>query len=114
MVITDLGRVDTPDLVAEIADFLLRLEEADWAICMGRYEDSVVMSLRTGEEDAHAGKVIRRVVAGPGRAGGHGAMAGGRVPLDGRDYAEVAAQIRRRLVDELADDAVEGVPLAPN
>ncbi len=113
-VITDLGRVDTPDLVAEIADFLLRLEGADWAICMGRYENSVVMSLRTAAEEAHAGQVIRRVVAGPGRAGGHGTMAGGRVPLDGRDYAEVAAQIRAGLVQELAGDDVEGDPLAPN
>ncbi len=113
-VITDLQRVDTPDLVAEIADFLLRLEAADWAVCMGRYRDSVVMSLRTVEEAAHAGQVIRRVVTGLGLAGGHGTMAGGRVPLDGRDYEDVAAQIRERLVEELAGDAAEGESLVPN
>ncbi len=112
-VVTDLQRVDTPDLVAEIADFLLRLDGADWAVCMGRYEDSVVMSVRTAEEEAHAGQVIRRVVAGLGRAGGHGTMAGGRVPLDGRDYEDVAAQICGRLVDELAADAAEGESLVP-
>jgi nanoRNase/pAp phosphatase (c-di-AMP/oligoRNAs hydrolase) len=113
-VVTDLQRVDTPDLVAEIADFLLRLDGADWAVCMGRYEDSVVMSLRTAEEEAHAGKIIRRVVTGLGRAGGHGSMAGGRVPLEGRDYDDVAAQIRERLVDELAGDAAEGESLVAN
>lgn len=113
-IVTDLQRVDTPDLVAEIADFLLRLDGADWAVCMGRYQDSVVMSLRTAEEEAHAGKVVRRVVAGLGRAGGHGTMAGGRVPLDGRDYEDVAAQIRERLIDELAGDAAEGESLVPN
>ncbi len=112
-VVTDLQRVDTPDLVAEIADFLLRLDGADWSVCMGHYQDSVVMSLRTAEEEAHAGQVIRRVVNGLGRAGGHGTMAGGRVPLDGRDYEDVAAQIRQRLVDELAADAAEGESLVP-
>ena len=112
-VITDLQRVDTPDLVAEIADFLLRLEGADWAVCMGRYEDSLVMSIRTAEEDAHAGQVIRRAVDGLGRAGGHGTMAGGRVPLDGNDYKDVARQICDRLVDALAADAAEGEPLVP-
>jgi hypothetical protein len=81
---------------------------------MGRYQDSVVMSLRTAEEEAHAGKVIRRVVTGLGRAGGHGSMAGGRVPLEGRDYDDVAAQIRERLVDELAGDAAEGESLVAN
>ena len=35
-VVSDLRRVDSPDLVAEIADFLLRLEGADWACCLGR------------------------------------------------------------------------------
>ncbi len=113
-VVTDLQRVDTPDLVAEIADFLLRLDGADWSVCMGHYQDNVVMSLRTAEEEAHAGQVIRRVVNGLGRAGGHGTMAGGRVPLDGRDYEDVAAQIRQRLVDELAGDAAEGESLAPS
>ena len=72
------------------------------------------MSLRTVEEAAHAGQVIRRVVTGLGLAGGHGTMAGGRVPLDGRDYEDVAAQIRERLVEELAGDAAEGESLVPN
>jgi nanoRNase/pAp phosphatase (c-di-AMP/oligoRNAs hydrolase) len=113
-VITDLKVVDNPDLVAEIADFLLRLESADWAVCMGLYNDSLVMSLRTAEEDAHAGQVIRRVVAGLGRAGGHGTMAGGRIPLDGRDYGDLAAQIAVRLANELTNGTAAGEPLVLN
>ena len=111
-VITDLQRVDSPDMVAEIADFLLRLEGADWAACMGQYEDNLVLSLRTAEEDAHAGEVIRRVVAGSGRAGGHGTMAGGRVPLEERGYSEVAEEIRRSLLDQLGGGSKPGEALA--
>jgi nanoRNase/pAp phosphatase (c-di-AMP/oligoRNAs hydrolase) len=110
-VITDLDRVDSPDMVAEIADFLLRLEGADWAACMGRHEDSLVLSLRTAEEDAHAGEVIRRAVTGLGRAGGHGTMAGGRLPLAGRDYDEVAAEVRDRLLEVLGGNTKPGEPL---
>ncbi|MGD8328155.1 MAG: DHH family phosphoesterase [Acidobacteriota bacterium] len=110
-VVTDLGVVDSPDMVAEIADFLLRLEGADWAACMGKYNDGLVLSLRTAEEDAHAGSVIRKVVAGLGRAGGHGTMAGGRVPLDGGEYGEIAEQVRGRLLEVLGANAKPGEPL---
>jgi hypothetical protein len=81
---------------------------------MGLYNDSLVMSLRTAEEDAHAGQVIRRVVAGLGRAGGHGTMAGGRIPLDGRDYGDLAAQIAVRLANELTNGTAAGEPLVLN
>ncbi len=111
IVITDLKTVDNPDLVAEIADFLLRLEGADWAGCMGLYNRNLLLSLRTAVEDAHAGQIIRRVVAGLGRAGGHGAMAGGQIPLGDRDYSEVATQIKARLTDELANDTATGESL---
>ncbi len=110
-VLSDLQEVDSPDMVAEMADFLLRLEGADWAACMGHHEDDLVLSVRSAEEDAHAGELIRRVVAGLGRAGGHGTMAGGRVPLDGAPYAEVATEIYARLLDRLADGAKAGEPL---
>lgn len=110
-VISDMRGVDSPDMVAEIADFLLRLEGADWAVCMGRYEEAMVLSLRTAEEDAHAGEVIRKAVAGLGRAGGHGTMAGGRVPLDGRAYEEVAEQVRERLLELLGGSTKPGEPL---
>lgn len=107
-VITDLERVESPDLVAEIADFLLRLEGADWAACLGRYDDAMVLSLRTTDPEAHAGEVIRTVVAGLGRAGGHGMMAGGRVPLRGAAYAELAEEVGGRLLKALGGDKRPG------
>ena len=38
-------------------------------------------------------------------------MAGGQIPLGARDYGEVAAQIKARLADELANETAEGEPL---
>ncbi len=111
-VITDVERVSSPDMVAEIADFLLRLEGADWAVCIGRHQDSMVVSIRTTEDDAHAGEVIRRAVTGDSHAGGHGTMAGGRVPLEDRPYEEVAEELRQRLLEELGGGDKPGEALA--
>jgi len=112
-VLTDLQRVRHPDLVAEIADFLLRLEEVDWSCCMARHEDQLVLSLRTSDPDAHAGSIIRQVVRDMGAAGGHGMIAGGRVELGSTSYSEVAETVRQRLLDALDIDENErsGEPL---
>lgn len=110
-VLSDLRRIENPDIVAEIADFLLRLEGADWACCLGRYNGEVVMSLRTSDPEAHAGRVIRQVVAGLGSAGGHGMSAGGRIPLGEEDYDDVASRVKQRLLESLSSGRRPGEPL---
>jgi len=111
IVVTDLGRVESPDMVAEIADFLLRLEGTDWSACLGHFDDALVLSLRTSDPEAHAGEVIRRVVAGLGRAGGHGMMAGGRVPLGDTEYGDLTNQVRDRLLGKLGGENLPGESL---
>jgi nanoRNase/pAp phosphatase (c-di-AMP/oligoRNAs hydrolase) len=112
-VLTDVQRVRHPDLVAEIADTLLRLEEVVWSCCMARHGDQMVLSLRTSDPDAHAGSIIREVVHDMGAAGGHGMIAGGRVKLGSSSYLEVAETVRQRLLDALDIDEGdrEGEPL---
>jgi nanoRNase/pAp phosphatase (c-di-AMP/oligoRNAs hydrolase) len=75
-----MGRA-SPDMVAECADLFLRLDDARWALCMGRFHRALFLSLRTKEEGADAGVMIQKVVGRDGSAGGHGLMAGGMVPL---------------------------------
>ena len=38
VVVSVLGEVQYPDMVAEVADFLLRLDEVDWAAAIGTFE----------------------------------------------------------------------------
>lgn len=97
VVISRLGELEYPDMVAEMADLLLRLEDARWAICFGTYGDDLFLSLRTSEADANAGALIRRTVGRIGAAGGHGMMAGGRIPLKDRG-AKVVARLQERLI----------------
>ncbi len=104
LVTANLGDLDYPDLVAEMADLLLPYERARWVMCVGQHNGNVFLSLRTDQEHAHAGGVIRRLVAGRGAAGGHGMIAGGRLHArvngDGelsKVYAELAEGLAREL-----------------
>jgi nanoRNase/pAp phosphatase (c-di-AMP/oligoRNAs hydrolase) len=75
----NLGALDYPDLVAEVADLMLPYEKSRWVLCVGQHEGSVFLSMRTDRSDASAGSLIRRVVGARGAAGGHGMVAGGRL-----------------------------------
>lgn len=83
------GRLAYPDLVAQLADFVLRVQGVEWVVAVGRYGDDLLVSLRADEPRAHAGVWVREIVDGRGPAGGHGQMAGARVPVIGKTDEQV-------------------------
>jgi nanoRNase/pAp phosphatase (c-di-AMP/oligoRNAs hydrolase) len=98
VVISYLGKLDYPDLVAELADFYLRLDGARWSFCIGQFQEDVLISIRTSLPDAAAGELLRRVVGKDGAAGGHGMIAGARVPI-----GDLSAEDARLRVEELVN-----------
>ncbi|MBN1149429.1 MAG: DHH family phosphoesterase [Anaerolineales bacterium] len=110
VVISYLGAMHRPDFMAEMADLLIRLDGARAVLCLGHHSGVMYLSLRTASMEQDAGSLIQRVVMAPGRAGGHGATAGGQVPLLGKPSEQVAEQIRRRFLDAMGQDG-EGEPL---
>jgi nanoRNase/pAp phosphatase (c-di-AMP/oligoRNAs hydrolase) len=114
IVAVNLGKLGYPDLVAEIADLMLSYEGARYVLCIGQYDGSVYLSLRTEATDARAGSVMRQVVATDGAAGGHGTMAGARLfpPVRSeQDLQKTFLMIVERLRTALGHDAVPGTPL---
>lgn len=101
VVISYVGPVGYPDLAAEMADLLLRLEGTRWVICMGVYQDSLILAARTRSRRGGAGQLVRAVVGMRGLAGGHGAMAGGQVQLQGEDAARLAHEFGQRALQFL-------------
>jgi nanoRNase/pAp phosphatase (c-di-AMP/oligoRNAs hydrolase) len=86
--VVDLGELYAPDMVAEVAERLHLLEGIRWALAFGRYAESLWFSLRTSDRRANAGRTIRRVIdERGGSAGGHGAMAGARLSVEGLSQA---------------------------
>ena len=80
VVISSLGSMDYPELAAELADLLFRMEESRWVICAGIYEEDLILSVRTRSRQPTAGQLVRAIVGEDGTAGGHGTIAGGRFP----------------------------------
>ena len=110
VVVSYLGAMHRPDFMAEMADLLIRLEGVRAVLCMGHHGGVMYLSLRTALMNQDAGLLIQRVVAPPGRAGGHGATAGGQVPLLDQASDKVAEEIRLRFL-EVMDQVGEGEPL---
>ena len=80
-VISGLGDVNNPDMMGEVADLLLRCQGCEWALCYGFYAEKLLLSLRTWDADANAGRLMHRLVGRKGTGGGHDMLAGGQVLL---------------------------------
>jgi nanoRNase/pAp phosphatase (c-di-AMP/oligoRNAs hydrolase) len=116
VLIATLKEVQFPELVAELADLLLRLEGVKTVLCMGHYNSEMILSMRTSSELNNAGELILKVVDGIGSAGGHGMMAGGKIDgIAGSDETITALEklLTQRLLTEMAVSDLDPWPLVP-
>lgn len=97
-VVVDLGTMHRPDLPAEMADILIRLDGAKAVLCLGINEQILHLSIRTEPLGQDAGLLVQQVIVSPGKAGGHGTMAGGQVPLAGQEVNHLVIEIVRRFL----------------
>lgn len=112
---TTLGEVQNPDFVPFIADFMLRVERINWAICVGRYKDRLVVSIRTTNVKGNAGTFLRHLIGKRGTAGGHGMIAGGQIPcasMDHEGFMKLEEELVRNFLKKLGyKDIGEMTPL---
>ena len=78
-----MGKLNNPDIVAEMADFLLRMENILWVLCLGEHKEELIISVRTSRRGWWAGKIALKILRGIGSGGGHEKAAGGKVVLNG-------------------------------
>lgn len=79
----NLYQIDHPEIVAEIADFLMRVEGIEVVLGLGCYQHEGVLSMRTSQQETHAGILMQKVIKGLGSGGGHSMTAGGQIrPLE--------------------------------
>ncbi len=117
LLISWINELPTPELAAQVVDFMIRYEGIDWAVCGGVHDDRLVLSVRTNVHRAHAGEILRQVVGKMGgKAGGHDRRAGGYIPLpsDSANAVEqVQSELRRRLLKVLHIEDCRGKRLVP-
>ncbi|MBI4863036.1 MAG: bifunctional oligoribonuclease/PAP phosphatase NrnA [Candidatus Riflebacteria bacterium] len=113
-VISGLGSINNPDMIGEVADLLLRNEESSWALCHGFYGGRMLISIRTSDVEADAGRLVHRIVRPFGTGGGHRAMAGAQIPvgdLTPREIKKLQKHIVRHFLKLLGQGDRPEVPL---
>ena len=103
VIVTRLGLMEQPDFAAEMADILIRLQDSHAALCMGQHGDTLHISLRTEPMGENAGVIIQQIILPPGKAGGHGTMAGGQGPIKKKDIEMLLADIENRFLDVMGE-----------
>lgn len=114
VLVFNLYQIENPDLVAELADFMLRHEGVIHVLGMGWYDGGEVFSLRTLEPDAKLGQVVQKILHDLGTSGGHGMAAGGQIrPMSADETAqrEMEQLITRRFLKALELEPTPGEPL---
>lgn len=76
-----LGRVRSPDILVNIADFLNHVDEIDWVMVSGIHGEKLVVIFRCDGYRKSAGKLADRIFGAIGSAGGHKEAARAEVPL---------------------------------
>ena len=114
LLIFNLFKVDNPDIVAELADFMLRHEGVTHVMGLGWYDGAEVASLRTLDPDIKLGQVVQEVFHGLGTSGGHGMIAGGQIRPMSEDVAaqeELELTLTHRFLKVVGLKVVTGEPL---
>jgi nanoRNase/pAp phosphatase (c-di-AMP/oligoRNAs hydrolase) len=107
--VTYIGSMDYPDMAAEMADLLVRLENVLWVVCAGVYRQRMFLAVRAPEGYGDAGKLVRTMVRQDGASGGHGTMAGGQIDLGNKSADELMQLLLDRMRDTL-DIALDTEP----
>jgi nanoRNase/pAp phosphatase (c-di-AMP/oligoRNAs hydrolase) len=117
LIISWVNDLPQPEMASQVADFLIRFEEIEWALCGGVYRDQMILSFRAAVSDGRAGQKLRQVVGKlGGRAGGHDRRAGGFVPLPSTSPSaieDMQGELRKRLLKVLNIDECRGQRLVP-
>jgi len=114
ILVFNLFAVDNPDLVAELADFLLRQEGIEYVLGMGWFDGDQILSMRSVNAEARLGLVIQQMVVGMGSAGGHGMIAGGQireVSADPESQEKLKELLTERMLSALNLPHCQPVPL---
>ncbi|MBO5372946.1 MAG: DHH family phosphoesterase, partial [Lachnospiraceae bacterium] len=89
-------------LIASVSDFMLAVVEVEFSVVYAIQKNGIKLSVRS-EGGYDAGRIISKALKGFGNGGGHAAMAGGFVPLAGKEerLKEILDTIQERVLEEV-------------
>ena len=102
-VITLIRGCENPDMFAEAAELMLRLQGMRASVAYGPLGDVIYVSVRAADARGNAAARMKRVMSRIGTGGGHRSMAGGQVAATG-DLEKRLALVHARIVKHFARD----------
>ncbi len=96
-----LSHVEQPEIVAEVADLLLRMEGMRWSFCTANMSGRIFVSIRSNKAGARCSRMLRAAIGRHGAAGGHDQMAAGYLEVGaatGFEREEKRLELARTLV----------------
>jgi len=103
-ILCHLGKVASPDVVSQMADFLLKYKHSKWALSTGRFKSKLHVSLRTAKMDFPAARLLRNCFTNREDAGGHGRIAGGSLkisPNSDRKFKQEEKRLETKMIKYL-------------
>ncbi len=111
-----LPQAGGPEIVAEIADLLIRCEGMRRVLCVAMVEGDVYLSARTSPQGGDANALLQVVLKGLGRGGGHGHRSGGKIPAaacSGMSGTDINNELRNRWLAACKIEQQRGTRLVP-
>lgn len=96
-----MGDMTYPDMAAEMADWLMRFDQAQWVACIGLHQNKLYLSVRAHPPRGGASELAETMVDTMGTAGGHATMAGGQVALGTAKPSTIVRRLRKRALRHL-------------
>jgi len=75
-----IGAVPYTDVCVQVADFMIRVKESNWALVTGVVKNKLVIVFRCDGHQKNAGKVAQAAFGEMGSAGGHRTMGRAEIP----------------------------------
>jgi nanoRNase/pAp phosphatase (c-di-AMP/oligoRNAs hydrolase) len=112
-IVARVESIKWPEMIGEFADELVQMEGIQWCFCYGRYNGSILFSVRTTRSRHMAGVLAHKIVLGIGTGGGHETFAGGKI-----DVAQALKKVKdpeeiilKRFLKEICPNETEPRPL---
>jgi nanoRNase/pAp phosphatase (c-di-AMP/oligoRNAs hydrolase) len=97
--VSHVGKLVSPEAVAEVADFFVAMEKISWCLVTGWHKGYMYLSIRTTAANGRAERIMRRILARNGKGGGHGMIAGGMVECeDLKTYRQETVNLTERFM----------------
>lgn len=99
-----MGPVTYPDICVQVADFLIRVKEAQWAVVSGVADGKLIVVFRCDGHRKHAGKTAEAAFGTLGSAGGHRTTA--RAEVDEDALPEEVTLMQNEVIERFVVDSL--------